>query len=77
MTQVTLDEAGAQWARLVEQVRETGEDVVFMTADNKPVARLTPLPAPRAPRQPGSAKGLIHVPDGFDEPLEDFAEYMH
>jgi len=24
----------------------------------------------------GSAKGLIHIPDDFNEPLEDFREYM-
>ena len=27
-------------------------------------------------RLPGSAKGLIAMSDDFDEPLEDFAEYM-
>lgn len=27
-------------------------------------------------RQPGSAKGLIQMADDFDEPLEDFREYM-
>lgn len=42
------------------------------------------LPAPsrdttsseRPRRQAGSAKGLITVPDDFDDPLEDFAPYM-
>jgi predicted DNA-binding antitoxin AbrB/MazE fold protein len=37
-------------------------------------------PQPRAtrPRQRtfGSAKGLIRIADDFDEPLEDFREYM-
>ena len=27
-------------------------------------------------RRPGSAKGLVHLSDDFDEPLEDFREYM-
>ncbi|MCB0714231.1 MAG: DUF2281 domain-containing protein [Ignavibacteriae bacterium] len=27
-------------------------------------------------RHPGSAKGLIAMSDDFDEPLEDFSEYM-
>ena len=27
-------------------------------------------------RRPGSAKGLVHISDDFDEPLEDFREYM-
>ena len=37
-------------------------------------------PSPPAPerrgRVPGSARGLITVPDDFDDPLDDFAEYM-
>jgi hypothetical protein len=33
-------------------------------------------PLQREPRRPGSAKGLVTVPPDFDEPLEDFAEYM-
>lgn len=28
------------------------------------------------PRKPGSAKGLIHISDDFDAPLEEFREYM-
>ena len=33
-------------------------------------------PATRPRRQAGSAKGLITVPDDFDDPLEDFEPYM-
>jgi predicted DNA-binding antitoxin AbrB/MazE fold protein len=32
--------------------------------------------APRRRRIPGSAKGLIKMADNFDEPLEDFRDYM-
>ena len=31
---------------------------------------------PRRQRMPGSAKGLIKMADDFDEPLEDFRDYM-
>ena len=31
---------------------------------------------PRKKRQAGSAKGMFVMSDDFDEPLEDFAEYM-
>ncbi len=31
---------------------------------------------PRKKRQAGSAKGMFVMADDFDEPLEDFAEYM-
>ncbi len=31
---------------------------------------------PRKKRQAGSAKGMFVMTEAFDEPLEDFAEYM-
>jgi antitoxin (DNA-binding transcriptional repressor) of toxin-antitoxin stability system len=31
---------------------------------------------PRGERIPGSAKGLFVIADNFDDPLEDFEEYM-
>lgn len=31
---------------------------------------------PRKKRKAGSAKGMFVMSDDFDEPLEDFAEYM-
>lgn len=30
----------------------------------------------QAPRQPGSAKGLIWIADDFDAPLDDFKDYQ-
>lgn len=30
----------------------------------------------KQPRKAGSARGLIQMSDDFDEPLEDFREYM-
>ena len=33
-------------------------------------------PDVRTRRQFGSAKGLLTVPDDFDDPLDDFADYM-
>jgi prevent-host-death family protein len=82
MTQVTVDEAGAQLGRLLQAARE-GEEVV-LTQDDLPVARLVPLDLvqqehgqskkPRAQR--GSGKGLFYMSPDFDEPLADFKEYM-
>ena len=37
----------------------------------KPVARLVPVEEPRAPRVPGTAKGLIVLRDDSDEPLPE------
>jgi antitoxin (DNA-binding transcriptional repressor) of toxin-antitoxin stability system len=80
MSTLTLEEAGGQLARLVQQISESGEEIVLTDGD-KPVARLVavvPAPEPARPRrEPGSAKGLIlYMADDFDGPLDDFAEYQ-
>ena len=82
MTQVTLDEAATQLARLLQAARE-GEEVV-LTQDDRPVARLVPMDSssngnvetlkPQARR--GSGKGLFTMAPDFEAPLEDFKEYM-
>lgn len=63
--------------RLSELVRQAarGEDVI-LTEGGEPVAKIIPLRRSRGPREFGSARGLIHMSDDFDEPLEDFREYM-
>jgi prevent-host-death family protein len=60
-------------ARLSELVRaaENGDEVV-LTRQGEHVARLVPMRA----RKAGSARGLFTVPPDFDEPLEDFRDYM-
>lgn len=78
ITTVTLQEAETQLARLVQQISESGEDVILTDGD-KPVARLVAVPvAPSERPRPrfGGAKSLVTVPPDFDAPLEDFAEYM-
>jgi prevent-host-death family protein len=78
MTQITLEDAGAQLSRLIQVVR-MGEEVVI-TQNSLPVARLVSIPelAPTEKPRPqfGSARGLIELADDFDAPLEDFKEYM-
>lgn len=65
-------------AVLVEEARRDGEDIV-LTADARPVAKLIGLDAPAAEgierKGFGSLPGIWMAPD-FDEPLEDFKEYM-
>jgi antitoxin (DNA-binding transcriptional repressor) of toxin-antitoxin stability system len=54
------------------QAAENGDEVV-LTRQGEPVARLVPL---RRKRKAGSARGLFTVPNDFDEPLDDFRDYM-
>jgi antitoxin (DNA-binding transcriptional repressor) of toxin-antitoxin stability system len=44
--------------------------------DGEAVAKIIPLRRARAPRRPGSARGLIHMAEDFDATPEDFRDYM-
>ncbi len=73
MSHVELDQAQQCLAELVERAVH-GEDIVI-TKGSKPFVKLVAIEQKRA-RRPGSAKGLIHMHEDFDDPLEDFQEYM-
>ncbi|HET6762392.1 MAG TPA: type II toxin-antitoxin system prevent-host-death family antitoxin [Longimicrobiaceae bacterium] len=72
---VELADGGADLEKLVREVSAGAE--VLITRDGHPVARLVSIPTTGGnDRVPGSAKGLFTVPDDFDAPLDDFADYM-
>jgi len=74
--QVSLAEAAASLNDLVEAAIN-GEEVILLNGD-RPAIKLMPLIPIESikDRIPGSAKGLIWMSDDFDEPLEEFKEYM-
>ncbi len=74
MVQVTAEEAKAKLLDLIAAAIE-GEPV-FITQDGQQVIQLTPVQHNKGKLKAGSAKGLIHMADDFDAPLEDFKEYM-
>ncbi|ARV60546.1 DUF2281 domain-containing protein [Nostocales cyanobacterium HT-58-2] len=74
MQEITLTEASKNLAELVEAAM-SGEEIVI-TKDNQPVIKLTPVLPIKRRRRAGSAKGLVTISDDFDEPLEDFKDYM-
>lgn len=74
MQTVTLDEAKTQLIDLVEAAA-AGEEVFIKKNENISV-QLVPRAIKRRKRQFGSAKGLISMAPDFEEPLEDFKEYM-
>lgn len=79
MSQLMLEEADSQLARLIQQAR-TGEEVVIVH-NSVPIARITAFIEDVADQKPqsqfGNAKDvLIYMADDFDAPLEDFKEYM-
>ena len=73
--QVNIHEAKTQLSKLI-QAALNGQQVIIAKG-NKPVVRLEVLPEARGSRKIGNAKGLIlSMDDDFDEPLDDFREYM-
>jgi antitoxin (DNA-binding transcriptional repressor) of toxin-antitoxin stability system len=53
-----------------------GGDEVIITKSGQPGVRLVSISKHRNQRLFGSARGIIEMSDDFDEPLEDFREYM-
>ena len=50
---------------------------VVITAENGWAVQLVPTPIrAKKPRIAGSARGQVWMSDDFDDPLEDFADYM-
>ena len=73
--QVSLIEAAASLNDLVEAAID-GEEVILLRG-NLPVAKIMSIDVPkRRPAKAGSAKGLVWMSEDFDEPLEEFKEYV-
>ena len=74
MRSITMAEAAQKLPDLIDAAMR-GEEILI-TKDNLAVVKLIPT-TPLKPRpQFGSAKGIIEISDDFDEPLEDFKDYM-
>ena len=75
MTTLSIEQVASQLPTLITQLAPGDEIVV--TADGKPVAKVTPVAAEEKPRRRlGSAKGILTIISEDDDHLQDFAEYM-
>lgn len=74
MACISIEKAGEKGLELLQRAA-SGEEVVITKGD-EPFVRLSTAQGSPVPRQPGSAKGLIEIHDDFDEPLEEFKDYM-
>lgn len=76
MQQINIFKASKNLPDLIEAVI-SGEEIII-TKDDQPVAKLVPVSPvkKRWPAKAGTAKGLVTISDDFDEPLEDFKDYM-
>ncbi len=74
MHQVSVEEAKTTLTDLIDAA-VSGDEVVI-TKDAQHIVKLVPVLGAKGVPQFGSAKGLITVAEDFDEPLDDFREYM-
>ena len=75
MIQVTIHEAKTHLSRLIKMAL-SGEEVI-VAKGRIPMVRISPLPDVHIQRKTGTCKNLIvRMDDDFNEPLEDFNEYM-
>lgn len=74
MARYNIAQAKAKLSELVDKAL-AGEEVIIARA-NKPLLKLVPYHDRSRKLKPGSARGQIWMSDDFDEPLEDFKEYM-
>ena len=75
MSIVTIQEAQARLSQLIHGL--SPGDEVLITENNQPVAKLARTQLSKQwPCKAGSAKGKIQIAPDFDEPLEEFKEYM-
>ncbi len=74
MLQVNLSEAAISLPALIQKALN-GEEVVI-TDEKSQMVKLTPFQEIKPKRRLGLAKGRIKMAPDFDEPLEEFKEYM-
>ena len=74
MKPITIAEATQKLPDLIDAALR-GEEVII-TKDGSVVKLIPATPVKRYPAKAGSAKGMVWMSDDFDEPLEEFKEYM-
>lgn len=74
MFNIDINQAKENFPELIEKTVSNGE--VIITKDGQPFVKIVPLAKPKKERKFGTAKGLIKMSDDFDQPLDDFKEYM-
>ena len=74
MHQIDIEQAKIQLDSLFQAALD-GDEVVI-TQNEQPILKLVRFSQSKKRRQSGSTKGLISISPDFDQPLEDFHEYM-
>jgi prevent-host-death family protein len=71
---IDINDAKDKFQEIVLQA-EQGDEIII-TKNNKPIVKISSLQEKKFHRKAGSAKGMIKISADFNEPLEEFKEYM-
>ena len=74
MRQVNIHEAKTHFSKLLKEVINGNE--IIIAKGNKPIAKLISIAENTPKRRLGTAKGLFTIGPDFDEPLDEFEEYI-
>ena len=75
MSQIAVEDAARHLSEIIKR-GAAGEEIV-LTEDDRPVAKLVPLPAANPPVKRGYAKGhVLYMAPDFDATPEDFEDYI-
>ncbi len=76
MPTVSLEDAQARLGELIDSLGP--DDVIEITRDEKPVARITATGSgDKSARKLGTMRGsILYMAPDFDAPLEEFKDYM-
>lgn len=74
MIKLTLNEAQSQLSDLLKAASK-GEQVIIQNNEGQDF-QLISLPTTVKHPQYGSAKGIVKMLDNFDDPIEEFEEYI-
>ncbi|MCA2553975.1 MAG: type II toxin-antitoxin system prevent-host-death family antitoxin [Microcystis sp. M04BS1] len=74
MMQLTVDEAKNQLSELLKAASK-GEQVIIQNNEGQDFQIISLAPTVKHP-QYGSAKSIVKMLDNFDDPIEEFENYM-
>lgn len=74
MENIDINQAQERFHELIDMT--AGGNEIIITKSGRPIAKITAIASSKGQRRFGTAKGLIKMADDFDEPLEDFKDYI-
>ena len=75
MAVISIHEAKTHFSRLIQRAL-SGEEII-VARGKEPVVKIVPIPGAQKERRLGGAKGIVkQISPDFDDPLEEFEEFM-